>query len=405
MGEFNVRKAPFPYFGGKSRAADAVWALFGDVNHYVEPFAGSLAVLLGRPHEPNRPYFSETVNDLDCLLVNAWRAIQFAPEETAHYASWPVTEADKMARQIAMVRWRETDSANHIRGTHDWYDARMAGWWLWGVCISIGATWCNGGPWTADSDGHAYRQQRAANEPGVTAVRPHLVDNGRGVVRPGLREPGVRAARPHLVGNGQGVVHGGLRERGVTAAHLAVMPTVPYNLDPGGFHPMTMPKLIEWFGWLSARLRHVRIVNGDWRRVVTPAASKTLPVRQGDGICGVFLDPPYDNDVRAKNVYVHDDGSVASDVREWAIANGDDPDYRIVVAGFEAEHADQFAAAGWTSHEWFTVGYLTGGMAQRDPTKAGVGNQDQERLWASPHCLTGQAADPQPSLFDLEGTS
>jgi site-specific DNA-adenine methylase len=42
-------KAPFPWFGGKSRAAHLVWERFGNVPNYVEPFAGSLAVLLSRP--------------------------------------------------------------------------------------------------------------------------------------------------------------------------------------------------------------------------------------------------------------------------------------------------------------------------------------------------------------------
>lgn len=43
--------------------AHIVWSHFGDVRNYVEPFAGSLAVLLGRPTEPK----IETVNDLDCI--------------------------------------------------------------------------------------------------------------------------------------------------------------------------------------------------------------------------------------------------------------------------------------------------------------------------------------------------
>lgn len=42
-------KAPFPWFGGKTRASGLVWQRFGAVANYVEPFAGSLAVLLGRP--------------------------------------------------------------------------------------------------------------------------------------------------------------------------------------------------------------------------------------------------------------------------------------------------------------------------------------------------------------------
>ena len=33
--------APFPYFGGKRRAAPIVWRALGDPSGYVEPFAGS----------------------------------------------------------------------------------------------------------------------------------------------------------------------------------------------------------------------------------------------------------------------------------------------------------------------------------------------------------------------------
>ena len=55
-------KAPFPWFGGKSKAGPLVWQLLGDVVHYVEPFAGALGVLLERPHECNRTYYSETIS-------------------------------------------------------------------------------------------------------------------------------------------------------------------------------------------------------------------------------------------------------------------------------------------------------------------------------------------------------
>lgn len=87
-------KAPFPWFGGKSRVAHLVWPRFGDVVNYVEPFAGSLAVLLKRPHQAR----NETVNDLDCFIANFWRCIQADPEQTAQYADWPVNEADLHAR-------------------------------------------------------------------------------------------------------------------------------------------------------------------------------------------------------------------------------------------------------------------------------------------------------------------
>jgi len=134
----NHRKAPFPWAGGKSKAAPLVWQLLGDPAHYVEPFAGSLAVLLNRPHEANRTYFSESVNDADGLLVNAWRAIQLRPGETAEAASNPVAEADLHARHCALIRWQEERELEHLMGDPLWCDPVMAGWWLWGVCSWIG---------------------------------------------------------------------------------------------------------------------------------------------------------------------------------------------------------------------------------------------------------------------------
>ena len=43
-----VLAAPFPWFGGKRRAAPTIWEALGDPGGYVEPFAGSAAVLLAR---------------------------------------------------------------------------------------------------------------------------------------------------------------------------------------------------------------------------------------------------------------------------------------------------------------------------------------------------------------------
>jgi site-specific DNA-adenine methylase len=75
-------RAPFPWYGGKSLAAPLIWRAFGNVPNYVEPFAGSLAVLLARPSTPK----VETVNDKDGLIANFWRATQAAPAEVARWA-------------------------------------------------------------------------------------------------------------------------------------------------------------------------------------------------------------------------------------------------------------------------------------------------------------------------------
>ena len=385
----NLQKAPFPWFGGKSKAAPLVWELLGDVEHYVEPFAGSLAVLLNRPHVPNRSYHSETVNDMDGLLVNAWRAIQWHPEETAAHASWPVSENDKHARQIALVRWREVGLVDKLAGSPKWCDTEMAGWWLWGVCVQIGA-FAAGGPWTADDNGMIVKIDRKAEgrgKPGVVRGLPRLADDGAGVNHAGTKEPGVKRDFPQLSHDGKGVNRPSAREPGV----LSDQPDTE-------FHPNTMPELIRWFQWLSARLRHVRILNGDWARLVTNGASKTLNVRMGDGHVGIFLDPPYaDTANRSKGLYGVDDLDVAHLVKAWCAKNSDDPDRRIVLAGYDGEHDNELADLGWTAHEWFATGFLQGGYSSG--TEAGT-QQGRERLWASPHCLD-PAEEPAHTQGDL----
>jgi hypothetical protein len=379
----DLRKTPFPWFGGKSDAAPAVWSALGDVPHYVEPFAGSLAVLMRRPHEANRPYYSETVNDADGLLVNAWRSIQLSPDATAEAASWPVAEADLMARHLALVRWREERQLEHLMADPLWHDPVMGGWWLWGQSAWIGSGWCSGtGAWAVGDDGRIERRKGE----GVNRKLPHVGDDGRGVQTAAVREPGVARQLPHVGNNGRGVVHGNLREPGV-----------------GDFHPMTMPELRRWMHFLSARLRHVRILNGDWARCSTNGVCVNLSVRKGLGPAGVFLDPPYSTDAeRCGDLYAHEDLDIANKVREWCQERGADPRYRIVLAGYDGEH-NALEEHGWTVVEWFRAGHLKGGMANTRGRVEGedgdLHQQGKERLWLSPHCLREEARPRQVGLF------
>jgi len=149
-------KAPFPWFGGKSRAADLIWSRFGDVPNYVEPFAGSLAVLLARPHDPR----TETVNDLDCYLANFWRAVSADAEAVASFCDLPVNEADLLARHRWLVA--QSDFRDRMKADPEFFDAKVAGWWVWGLCSWIGSGWC--------------RERRDGNPPEKV---PHLGDAGR----------------------------------------------------------------------------------------------------------------------------------------------------------------------------------------------------------------------------------
>lgn len=74
-------KPPFRYYGGKTTLAPAIADLLPQHDHYVEPFAGSLAVLLAKA-----PVGSETVNDLDGDLVNFWRVLRDQTEELVRVA-------------------------------------------------------------------------------------------------------------------------------------------------------------------------------------------------------------------------------------------------------------------------------------------------------------------------------
>ena len=131
-------KAPFPWFGGKSRVADIVWDRFGDVANYVEPFFGSGAVLLARPHPPR----IETVNDLDCHIANFWRAVQADPEAVAKWCDWPVNEADLHARHLWLVQGLPAHR-ERMMTEPDYFDAKIAGWWVWGQSSAILGGWPN----------------------------------------------------------------------------------------------------------------------------------------------------------------------------------------------------------------------------------------------------------------------
>ena len=142
--------APFPWFGGKSRCAHEVWAGLGPVDNYVEPFAGSLAVLLSRPDERWMDA-AETVNDMDRYLSNFWRALSQAPDEVAHWADWPVNECDLIARHLWLVNTGRERIAK-MESDPDFYDSKVAGWWVWGINSWIGGGWCSGdGPHTIES--------------------------------------------------------------------------------------------------------------------------------------------------------------------------------------------------------------------------------------------------------------
>lgn len=130
-------KAPFPWYGSKRRVAHEVWSRFGAVEHYVEPFAGSLACLLARPSVAG----AETVNDLDGHITNFWRCVKTCPDLLATQAEYPVSELDLHARHRWLIA-RAPSLTEQLATDPDWCDPRAAGWWVWGVSQWMGGGWC-----------------------------------------------------------------------------------------------------------------------------------------------------------------------------------------------------------------------------------------------------------------------
>ena len=347
-------KAPFVWFGGKRRVADVVWTALGDVDNYVEPFAGSLAVLLNRTDDMgDGRRRSETVNDADGFLANFWRALAADPEAVAHHCDWPVNEVDLFARHLWLVNDGRSRLLNGMEADPEFYDAKIAGWWVWGVNAWIGSGWCSGtGPWAVVDGEVSQRPHLGDAGQGVNRKRPHLGDAGQGVNR----------KLPHLGDAGQGVNR---------------------NLD-------TRPRITDYFTELATRLRDVRVCCGDWTRVTTNGA-----LNYGSTV-GIFLDPPYLGDVRTADLYSVDDHTISHAVREWCLANGDNPRYRIVLAGYGDEH-DRLIPDTWRRHRYSaSVAYSTTASAGRQD--GNHANRHGEVLWMSPACIN--PADATPSLFD-----
>ena len=86
-------KPPMPYFGGKVTLGPTIAGLLPPHEHYVEPFAGSLAVLLAKSPSPY-----ETANDLDGALVTFWRVLRDRPADLARVcALTPHARAEQAA--------------------------------------------------------------------------------------------------------------------------------------------------------------------------------------------------------------------------------------------------------------------------------------------------------------------
>ncbi len=289
--------APFPWFGGKRKVAKVVWDRFGNTHNYVEPFAGSLAVLLGRPSTPQ----IETINDTNGFLVNFWRAVRWAPEAVAKYCEWPITELDLNAWHNYLAGIIGLDEA--LRADPRFFDVELAGKWVWGQCCWIGEGF-------ADFNFRQHSKGLTSHGKGVTS-RKMQIPNSHG--------SGIHARKMHA------------------------------GRTPGCLGKAYRDNLVDRFKELSSRLMNVKMACGDFTRVLTK------PFTTFHGLTSIFLDPPYGVKKRTRCYGSHDSRTVAADCRNWCLENQNNKQLRIALCGYEGEH-EELLENGWTVHCWSTDG-------------------------------------------------
>jgi DNA adenine methylase len=284
------KKAPFIYFGGKSSVTDLVWSRLGRPKQYLEPFCGSLAMLLA-----SEPASLEVVGDANGFIANFWRCVRHQPQAVAQWADYPVSHVDLGARHVWLMSQRDRLGAE--LQDPDWPgDAKVAGWWLWGINAWIGSGWCD---W--------WRTRPLKSTLGKV---PHVSDAGRGIQALGKV--------PHVSDAGRGI---------------QAIGKVPHVGGAGqGYLTSSGCVADAWLRALSSRLERVRVVHGTWDR--------SLNHHYGAENTAVFLDPPYKGYDE-----VYGCAGIASQVEHWA---RDNASLRIALCG----HAGDYDLPGWEQVAW-----------------------------------------------------
>ena len=377
----DATRAPFPWMGGKRRWAASIWSKLGDPGVYAEPFAGSLAVLLHR----RQPCPREITCDSDGLLCNFWRALRADPEAVAYWAAWPTIHQDLTARHLWLRQWR-ADHTGKVEADPDFYDAKTAGWWVWGLSNWIGGGWCAEGARAdgklgqvpvirgKDNLGQGVQAQRGPHD-----QRPHVGAQGVRSYGQGVQaQRGPHEKRPHVQNHGSSgygvqAQRGGMDKRPLASSNSGASgqgvqaqrsrfrnePTPSFTGDI-----LDGTRWAPWFAALAKRLERVVVLNRSWESAVTPTLLQQTPSAPKPPVA-IFMDPPYLTHDRDQTIYHGDEDAddVARAALAWAIEHGDR--YRIAYA-CGASHFD--VPDGWHAETLSFAGVRdeTRRVAQRD---------------------------------------
>jgi len=272
-------------------------------------------------NRPNwNPDMTETINDKDCNIANVWRAMKYAPVELAEVCDYPVSHIDIAARRLYLINAQNNLKTNMLNDP-EFYDIKLAGYWIYCTCLWIGG-----------------RMMTPRKNENTIGKRPPCGDKGIDI---------------NSIGK------------------------IPFLTCKGQSINMVNVNIREWFTALQNRLRKVRICNGDWSCIL----GGNWQDKTWDTV-GIFLDPPYSHANR-DSVYKEEDFSIAHKVREYCKKRSEEPNWRIVLAGYEGEH-NELEEIGWGKIEWKPNGGM--GNCSGNKGSRGQDNAKLERLWYSPHC-------------------
>ena len=210
---------------------------------------------------------------------------------------------DLTARHVWLIEWKNKNFKK-LAEDSDYYDVKVAGWWVWGMSNWIGGGWC------IDQN----PSKKIPHSSGVQGVQA---------------QQKLPKKRPRI---------------GVTGYHAGINQGVQANFA-GGIDPFNCgERLIEWFQNLAQRLSKVTVFNRDWKSLTSPSVLGNTTTVSCD--VAVFLDPPYITDQRSKKIYQSDldatSDDVAKDCYQWAVDHGD----RFKIA-YCAHVGDFDLPAGW----------------------------------------------------------
>ncbi len=254
-----------------------------------------------------KPSSLEVIGDLDLNVANFWRALKHQPAEVAKWCDNPVVHIELHARHAWLTDGARVSGLRELLSDPDWTgDAKHAGWWCWGNACWIGSGWCD--------------------SPKKIA---HASDAGRGVTRQ--------------------IAHASDAGMGVTSRAGSEV-------------------IQQWLASLSDRLRHVRVQNSSWDRLLNMHYGKS-----SGGSVAVFMDPPY---LKYEKLY-NEKTSCALGAMNWAKENAGG-NVRVAICG----NAGDYDLPGWDVYEWSRAGTTYGSSKTKDA----------ECIWFSPNCL-GTAQD------------